>query len=149
MKMTPNRKVARLVVLDAACSVLLVRYKEYRANLSGSFWATPGGELEHGEDPRAAAIRELREETGLTAAIAKELWRKTFRFELPHGLVLQDEQYFLVRLPEISPRVHNSSSEAIAEHRWWTLRELKSTTEVIYPEGLASAIETVLADRAA
>jgi 8-oxo-dGTP pyrophosphatase MutT (NUDIX family) len=90
-------------------------------------------------------MRELREETGLTAEIGKELWHKTFRFELPQGLIMQDEQYFLVRLAEVAPHVHNSSSEAIAEHRWWPLRELQSTTQVIYPDGLASDIESVLA----
>jgi 8-oxo-dGTP diphosphatase len=144
MAMAPNRRVARLVVLDAAHSVLLVRYKEYRANRSGSFWATPGGGLEHGEEPREAATRELQEETGLSATVGRELWRKIFRVELLQGWVDQEEQYFLVRLAEVSPHVHNSSSEAIAEHRWWPLRELQSTTEVIYPEGLASELEALL-----
>jgi hypothetical protein len=63
---------------------------------------------------------------------------------LPQGTVDQDEQYFLVQLAEVSPRVHNSSPEAIAEHRWWSLRELQSTTEVIYPDNLVSELEALL-----
>jgi ADP-ribose pyrophosphatase YjhB (NUDIX family) len=32
-------------------------------------WTLPGGGLEHGEDPRAAVVREVREETGLSATV--------------------------------------------------------------------------------
>jgi 8-oxo-dGTP pyrophosphatase MutT (NUDIX family) len=142
--MTPNRRVARLIVLDASDSLLLVRYHEYRPNRPAFFWATPGGKLENEEDSRAAAERELREETGLSTTVGKKLWRRTFTFELPQGFVGQEEQYFLVRCAEVSPHVHNSSSEAILEHRWWSLAELESTTEVVYPVGLASDLKSLL-----
>ncbi|MGZ4453671.1 MAG: NUDIX hydrolase [Nocardioides sp.] len=32
-------------------------------------WTLPGGGIEHGEDPRAAVVREVREETGLSATV--------------------------------------------------------------------------------
>ncbi|WGL51996.1 NUDIX domain-containing protein [Nocardioides sp. BP30] len=34
-------------------------------------WSLPGGGLDHGEDPRAAVVREVREETGLEASVGE------------------------------------------------------------------------------
>jgi 8-oxo-dGTP diphosphatase len=35
-------------------------------------WTLPGGGLDHGEDPRAAVLREIHEETGLRATVSPE-----------------------------------------------------------------------------
>jgi hypothetical protein len=35
-------------------------------------------------------------------------------------------------------------SRAIFTHRWWTLRELETTAEVVYPEDLAGLLGRVL-----
>jgi 8-oxo-dGTP pyrophosphatase MutT (NUDIX family) len=130
--------------VDAGQSVLLVRYRQIGPTAPDSFWVPPGGALEPGESHPDAAIREMREETGLTASIGEELWRRRFTLELPGGAADQRERYFLVRLQATAPPVRNSSPEAIEEHRWWSLRELEATTEVVYPAGFASALKNVL-----
>lgn len=59
-------KVAAAVFIEHQARVLLVR----RAmNPERGKWALPAGYIDHGEDPREAAIREAREETGLEVAI--------------------------------------------------------------------------------
>lgn len=55
-----------MVVRDERGRVLLVR--QHREGAAGPLWEIPAGVLEPGEKPLAAAKRELREETGLTAA---------------------------------------------------------------------------------
>ena len=35
-------------------------------------WTLPGGGIDHGEDPRHAVVREIREETGLDAVVGEQ-----------------------------------------------------------------------------
>jgi ADP-ribose pyrophosphatase len=65
--------VAILPLLDDG-HVCLVR--NLRPNVGETLWEIPAGTLEAGEAPAAAAVRELAEETGYTAAS----WRKLAEF---------------------------------------------------------------------
>jgi 8-oxo-dGTP pyrophosphatase MutT (NUDIX family) len=65
-----NRAVA-ILALDAADNVYLVG--QHRYTLDEYSWELPMGGAPAGEGPRAAAERELREETGLTAGCWREL----------------------------------------------------------------------------
>lgn len=59
-------KVAAVVFVENDGKVLLVK----RAfNPERGKWALPAGYIDDGEDPREAAVREVREETGLIVAI--------------------------------------------------------------------------------
>jgi ADP-ribose pyrophosphatase len=51
--------------------VLMIR--QYRYAAEGYVWEIPAGRLEPDEDPRACAVRELREETGCTAEQVERL----------------------------------------------------------------------------
>jgi len=52
--------------------LVLVAKRAEAQHLPGD-WEFPGGKIEEGEEPADAALRELREETGLTAGIAESL----------------------------------------------------------------------------
>lgn len=54
------------VLVTSDAGILLLRRRG--TGIADGCWAPPGGHLEAGETPRAAAVREVREELGLTLA---------------------------------------------------------------------------------
>src|SRR5579884_1910415 len=61
-----------VIVRPEPDTLLLVR--QYRHPLGRDHWEVPAGGMDPGETPEAAAIRELREETGYRARRVERLW---------------------------------------------------------------------------
>lgn len=147
---TPNlpiRLAARVLVLDPDDGALLFRYDDDPPN--GRHWATPGGGLEAGEDYPTAAPRELSEETGWEdVALGGEIAARDVTKEYDGRLVTQHERLFLARTDQAHRKVADvaamHAADRIAAWRWWTLAELATTTEVVWPDGLAGLIGTAV-----
>ncbi len=60
-----------------------------RLDNPGDAWQMPQGGIDKGESPRDAALRELREETGIEPATVEILRESAYwhRYDLPAGLV--------------------------------------------------------------
>jgi 8-oxo-dGTP pyrophosphatase MutT (NUDIX family) len=57
----------------------------------------PKGMLERGESARAAAEREVREETGLLGKAGALIGRESWRYEFDGELVVKQVSYFLIK----------------------------------------------------
>jgi len=62
-----KRSVASVIFNDDKTKVLLIKRRDVPV------WVLPGGGVEPGEEPSAAAIRESKEETGLTVSIVRQV----------------------------------------------------------------------------
>jgi ADP-ribose pyrophosphatase YjhB (NUDIX family) len=78
-------RVAAYCVIVRDERILLCRISEQVANAAGK-WTLPGGGIDFGEHPRAAAEREVFEETGLRVRVGKIVDIDSVSFEHVHGL---------------------------------------------------------------
>lgn len=141
------RHAARVVLLDPDDRVLLMRYDDGPPN--GVHWCTPGGGLDPGEDHATAARRELAEETGWhDIDIGGEIFRRTHLMEYADVIVRQAERFFLARTGhrgrEITGVDAMHAADGISAWRWWSLAELETTSEAIWPGELAGLVRDVL-----
>jgi 8-oxo-dGTP pyrophosphatase MutT (NUDIX family) len=125
---------------------LLFRFVHKRGPLAGQdYWATPGGALEEDESFEEAARRELFEETGIRMDVADaQVADQEFVLQLPDGeYVVAEERFFLVRAAgQTLSQDHWTplEREVMADHHWWSVDELMSTNEVIFPETLGAIL---------
>jgi 8-oxo-dGTP diphosphatase len=113
--------VAVFAYREGAMQVLLVRrrYEPYQ-----SYWALPGGLLDVGETLEEAAVRELREETGVTDTFMEQLATFSEVDRDPRGRVISCCYLALVDAARVRLRPGSDAREAV----WRPLEPLLDQT---------------------
>jgi 8-oxo-dGTP pyrophosphatase MutT (NUDIX family) len=143
VKSTPRRS-AKVILVDRNGHTLLFRGGDPSRPEAGSHWFPPGGAIEQGETDEEAAVREVREETGLELRdVGPVLARRRATFSFEGQTYDSDEVYYMAEVDRFDVDETGWTDierRAVFEYRWWSSEELASTEEIIYPEGLLELI---------
>ena len=138
MKQPKPRQAGRAILRDRQGRVLLIHF--VLPNMT--FWATPGGGMEPGETPLAAALREVREELGIDVVLEGPVHQAVGIFEF-EGVLIENTDNFFAGRWEGTPRLVGATqaeSAALTQARWWTVEEMERTQEDIFPRDLAAVL---------
>jgi 8-oxo-dGTP pyrophosphatase MutT (NUDIX family) len=99
-----------------------------------------------------AAVRELREETGIIAArsqVGPPAWRRLASFRYRRERRLQHEVIVTVRLPAQRPDIDETlrldyEKEDYFGYRWWPVQEVLGGSERFYPGKLPALLGAFL-----
>lgn len=140
-----TRSAARVVLTDDAGRILL--FEDSDPGLPGArWWMTPGGGIDPGETHLQAAVRELREETGLVLAedqLLGPVALRTVRHGFSDQVTVQAEWFFLATVPAFAVDIAGHTAEeqeTVLGHRWWEPDDLAATTDLVWPADIAGLV---------
>ena len=129
-----------LVVEQETMRAVIIGRRNTRGRL---LWSLPKGHLEEGESPAEAAIREVREETGLVGEVVGELGVIDFWFQQDRTTIHKTVHHFLIIAREGQLTAQEGEVDEIA---WVALDQVSKRLTHDDERRLISKAKTLLAD---
>ena len=136
MSKLPYRRGVGMMLLNAKREVFVAK----RIDMTSEAWQMPQGGIDKGEEPRAAAMRELKEEIGTDKASIIAESRGWLRYDLPAYLVPklwggkyrgQEQKWFVLRFEGTEKDIDIATEHAeFSEYQWVRMETLP---ELIVP----------------
>ena len=147
-----ERDAVRVVLADASGRILLFHVITPEEVPDG-WWELPGGGIDPGESYLEAAVREIREETGLAldpAQVGPPSWRRDTTWRSRGIRRLQHEVVVLARVAADQPVIVDGGRtpeevEDLVAVRWWQLDEIMASQKRFYPGRLPELLPAFLA----
>lgn len=151
----PVRNSVKVILLNKANEILLACADDptittVEGKYNGRFWFPVGGKIESHESLQAAALREIYEETGIrkkAIELGPLVWFGEFPLVLNGVPTLLKQKFIVAKTEQKGFSLSNLTPEEkkmIKTMAWFSLEQIKTSKEVIYPVVLADYLADIL-----